>query len=64
MADYSFVLGLWKSLKNTAIVFLPAITAGWLAFSNNIPTEYAGMVAFTSGFITYMLKNYIQVKRE
>ena len=62
--DYSFGLGLWKSLKNTVVVFLPAIAAGWLAFSNNVPTEYAGLVAFISGFLVYMLKNYIQVKSE
>lgn len=62
--DYRFGLGLWKSLKNTVVVFLPAITAGWLAFTSNVPTEYAGLIAFVGGFIAYMAKNYIQVKSE
>jgi hypothetical protein len=64
MANYSFLLGLWKSLKNTTIVFAPAILAGWAAFESNVPTEYAAVIAFTGGFLTYLLKNYIQVKRE
>jgi hypothetical protein len=64
MTDYRFGLGLWKSLKNTLVVFAPAVLAGWYAFESNVPVEYAGFIAFVGGFITYMLKNYIQVKRE
>ena len=64
MIKYSFGLGLWKSLKNTLVVFVPALLAGWYAFESNVPTEYAGLIAFVGGFITYMLKNYIQVKTE
>lgn len=64
MTDYSFWLGIWKSFKNTAIVFFPAIAAGWAAFSANVPVEYAGVVAFIGGFLTYMIKNYLQVRSE
>jgi hypothetical protein len=64
MTDYSFWLGVWKSIKNTAIVLIPAFTAGWLAFLANLPAEYQGIVAAIGGFLAYLLKNYIQVKRE
>lgn len=64
MTDYKFGLGLWKSLKNTFIVFAPAVLAGWYAFENSVPIEYAGLIGFIGGFVIYFIKNYIQVKTE
>jgi hypothetical protein len=64
MTDYSFGLGLWKSLKNSLVVFVPAALAGWAAFATNVPVEYQSIVAFIGGFIAYLVKNYIQVKTE
>jgi hypothetical protein len=64
MADYSFLMGVWKSLKNTAIVLAPAFAAAYLAFIANLPVEYQGVAATIGGFLTYLLKNYIQVKSE
>jgi hypothetical protein len=62
--DYSFGLGLWKSLKNSLIVLIPALSAGWLAFAANLPSEYQLFVPFIGGFLAYLVKNYIQVKLE
>lgn len=52
MANYSFLTGLVKTLKNWLIVWAPAL----LLFLANVPVEY-GAVA---GFLTYLIKNYIQ----
>ena len=51
---YSFKVGLIKTLKNTLVLFGPAI----LAFLANIPLEYA----WISGPIAYMVKNYLENK--
>ena len=69
MAEYSKILGVWKSVKNTIIVLVPALAAGWLAFTQNVPAEIYGLptqpiIMAVGGFLTYMLKNYIQVTRE
>jgi len=64
MADYSFFMGLWKSIKNTVIILAPAAGAGWLAFQAEAPVEYQPFIMALGGFIVYMFKNYIQVKRE
>lgn len=64
MTDYSVLLGIWKSIKNTAIVLIPAGAAGWATFMTNVPDEYKPYIMAISGFVVYLLKNYIQVKRE
>lgn len=51
---YNFKTGLWKSLKNTLVVFVPAM----LAFLANVPVEYTPF----AGFLVYLIKNYIQNK--
>ena len=56
MADYSFLIGLWKTLKNGLIWFGPAI----LAFLTNVPVEYAGVASV----IIYLLKNYLEIVKE
>jgi len=63
MADkisYNFWLGLWKSLKNSLVVLAPAI----LAFLANLPEDQIIKYALPLGFVTYLIKNYIQVKLE
>ena len=64
MADYSFLLGIWKSIKNTVIVLAPALIAGWAAFEVKLPPEQNTMIMAIAGFLVYLLKNYIQVKKE
>ena len=64
MTDYSFLTGLWKSAKNTIIILTPAIGSGWLAFQANAPEEYQVPIMAIGGFVTYLLKNFYQVKKE
>ena len=64
MVKYSLSLGIWKSLKNTLVVLLPAGIAGWAAFSANVPAEYQPIVTFFGGLLAYLVKNYIQVTNE
>ena len=51
---YSYAIGLWKSLKNVLIVFVPAI----LAIMANVPVEYTPVASF----IVWFIKNYIENK--
>ena len=51
---YNIKTGLWKSLKNNLIIFVPA----FLAFLASVPIEYAPI----AGFIAYFIKNYIENK--
>jgi len=59
---YSFKTGLVKSIKNTIVVLLPALAAGWLAFTQNVPQEYNLYITIAGGFLAYLVKNYIQNK--
>ena len=59
---YSFWTGVWKSIKNTVIVLLPAMGAGWLAFVAALPAEWQGVAGFVGGFLAYLAKNYFQNK--
>ena len=58
--SYSFITGLWKSVKNTTIVLLPALGAGWIAFTQKVPEEYTPIVLAIGGFLAYFVKNYLQ----
>jgi len=49
---YSFWIGLQKTIKNTAILFGPAI----LAFLANVPPKYA----WIAGPIAYLFKNWLE----
>ena len=52
--DYNLKTGLVKSLKNTLVIWVPAM----IAFLANVPLEYAGIASF----LTYFIKNYLQNK--
>lgn len=58
MTDYSMKMGIWKSLKNTAVVLAPAAVAGWLAFVAAVPDEYKPIVTALGGFLGYFAKNF------
>jgi hypothetical protein len=64
MGDYSFGVGLWKTIKNWVIVSIPAFTAGWVAFTAALPPEDQTIVMGLVGFISYFIKNLIQVRME
>ena len=57
--SYSFITGLWKSVKNTLVVLAPALGAGYVAFINNVPPEYETPIMLAVGFIAYFFKNLI-----
>ena len=59
---YSLKLGIWKSIKNGLIVMLPALGAGWLAFTQNVPAEYNVYITLAGGFFAYFVKNFIENK--
>ena len=59
---YSFLIGIWKSVKNTVIVLLPALGAGYAAFLNNVPQDYHWFFMALGGFFAYLVKNYFQNK--
>ena len=62
---YSFSIGLWKSLKNTAIIVgIPALILFLDNWTQIIPNEWNVYAAPILGFVSYMVKNYIQVKNE
>jgi hypothetical protein len=52
MADYSFLIGLWKTLKNGLIWWAPAL----ITFLSNVPIEYAGVASV----LIYILKNWYE----
>lgn len=51
---YNWKTGVWKSIKNNLVIWLPAI----LAFLANVPPAF---VPFAS-LIVYFIKNFIQYK--
>ena len=51
---YSFVVGLLKTVKNSAFLLIPF----FLALLAGVPNEYAWL----SGPVVYMLKNYYEIK--
>ena len=52
--DYSLKTGLWKTIKNWLIMFVPAI----LAFLANVPVQYTPIASL----IVYFIKNFIENK--
>lgn len=60
---YSLKIGLWKTLKNTIIVLVPAAVAAWGAFAANVPEEYKPVVTFLGGFLGYFAKNWISNRK-
>ena len=60
---YSFKIGLWKSLKNTAIVIgVPALIFLIDNWTQWIPDEYNAWALPIFGFLSYLVKNYLQNK--
>jgi len=49
---YNFWIGLWKTIKNSAILLVPFA----LALLAEVPVEYA----WAAGPVIYMLKNYYE----
>ena len=62
--EYSFWIGLWKSIKNTAVVLAPAGAAGYAAFLAEAPPEYQPYIMAAAGIFGYLFKNYYQVNKE
>ena len=60
--EYSVKVGLWKTLKNTLVVLVPASIAAWAAFVTNAPAEYQPVLTFVGGFVGYFVKNWFQFK--
>ena len=54
---YSFVTGLWKTIKNGLVVLVPAFIAGYAAFLAALPPEYVPVAQVIGGFIGYFFKN-------
>ena len=58
---YSIKTGLWKSIKNTAIIVdIPALILFVDNWTQIIPNEWNVYAAPIMGFISYFVKNYIQ----
>ena len=52
--DYSLKIGLWKTIKNGLVLFVPAM----LAFLANVPAQYVPV----AGLLVYFIKNFIENK--
>lgn len=60
---YSFKIGAWKSVKNTAIVIgVPALIFLVDNWTEWIPAKYNSIALPIFGFLSYLVKNYIQNK--
>ena len=60
---YSLKIGLWKSLKNLAIVVgIPALVLFVNNWAQILPEEWHTFAAPIMGFVAYLVKNYIQNK--
>ena len=58
--NYSFLIGLWKSLKNVLIVAgIPALILLIDNWTEWIPNAWNVWAAPLIGFIAYFVKNYI-----
>lgn len=60
---YSFKTGLLKSLKNTAVVVgIPALVLFIDNWTTIIPDEWNVYAAPIMGFLSYLVKNFLQNK--
>jgi len=50
--EYSFWIGIFKTLKNSIIMWAPAI----IAFFTNVPVQYAGLASV----VLYLFKNWYE----
>ena len=53
---YSFLIGIWKSLKNNLYIWVPAL----LAFLANVPIEYTPIASV----VVYFLKNMYEYNKK
>jgi hypothetical protein len=61
--NYSFGLGIWKSLKNLGIIVgIPALALLIDNWAQIFPQEWNTWLAPVMGFIAYFVKNWIQNK--
>ena len=62
-SGYSFGIGLWKSLKNTAIVIgIPMVLYVINNWQEWMPSRYNKYALPVFGFISYFVKNFIENK--
>lgn len=60
---YSFKTGLWKSIKNLAIVVgIPSLVLFLDNWTTIIPEEWHTYAFPILGFVSYFVKNYIENK--
>lgn len=58
---YNINVGMIKSLKNTAVIIgIPALLFLIDNWTEWIPTEYSSIAFPIFGFLSYMVKNYIE----
>jgi len=63
MKKYSIGIGIWKSIKNVAIVMgIPALVLLLDNYTQWVPNEYNAIALPIIGLIAYFVKNYIQNK--
>jgi len=63
MMAYKLGIGVWKAVKNTAIVMgIPALVLLLDNWTQWIPEEYHKIALPIIGLIAYFIKNYIQNK--
>ena len=58
MGEYNIVTGVWKTIKNSLLLFWPSIITGVLAFMQALPPEFQAEHAILIGLVTYFIKNY------
>jgi len=59
--EYKVSIGIWKSIKNVAIVMgIPALVLLLDNYTQWIPNEYNSLALPIIGLISYFVKNYIQ----
>ena len=60
---YNFGIGVWKSIKNVFIIAgIPAIILLLDYWTQWIPNEWNAVAAPIIGFLSYLVKNYVENK--
>ena len=61
--EYSFLVGVWKSVKNVAIIAgIPALVFLIDNWTQWIPNEWNTVAAPVIGFLAYLVKNWQEKK--
>ena len=61
--EYSFLVGVWKSVKNVAIIAgIPALVFLIDNWTQWIPNEWNAVAAPVIGFLAYLVKNWQENK--